>query len=162
MEEDKNRTLSREEITNSLKLVKDYLGTRKGLLYVVHYAGALVKEGLADLRLPRNSIYTTGSIEEAVGRFFVTQSVVKAIQKIDAGDQEIKTVVTGEVAAVDVNLEELYLRAQREPVTLLMAIMETVTRDQLFTVLLQVMQPDSPIKDTESSYDFEPYNGVLN
>lgn len=162
MEEDDNK-LSREQILSALTIVREYLTTRKGLIYVVYYAGAsVIEDNEENLRLPQNAIYTTGKIEDALARFFITQKVVKACLGAEVEEQELSTVITGEIVASNLDVEDLYIRALKDPITLLFSVIQTDDKKSISTVVLQAMKPESPIKTEDTPYSSKPYNGVLN
>ena len=160
MDISENAKMSTEEMTSLLKLVEDYLTTRKGLVYIVHYAFAESQEGEALLRMPNNSIVCTGDIKQAVASFFMMTTVARKLA--DAKYQEeITTAITGEIVSNNLNVEHLYDRTKDEVIPLLVSMLATEKKDAVASVVLQMTRPISPIKDTEEDF-ITFYEGILN
>lgn len=152
--------MSKEQITELLDFVKKYLSTRKGLVYVVHYAFAEQKEGEAFLHMPSNALLCTGNIDEAITTFFIMTAQTRNIAK-QRTNQEISTAITGELLSSNLDVPKLCDRANEEAIPLLISMLETENKDAVATVMLQMTIPMSPVKTEEEPFVFES-NGVVN
>lgn len=157
----KKYMMDKKQVQENIEFVKQYLSTRKGLIYIVHYAFAQQKDGEAFLHMPSNTVICTGNIEEAIASFFMLMSTTRNIAK-NRMQQEIQTAITGELLSTALDIPALYDRAKDEVIPLLVSMLETQSKDAVATVVLQVTTPLSPMKTEDDEFAFGNYDGIVN